>query len=166
MGGSGKTHFCKEIEANHRAKAFSDATLTSDDHRRAGFDTLGEMVARLVGRKEDCVMDESHLTVASFRDKFKRFCDEFLCGIEQKWFFFERDILACINNVYHDSQRGRESLGRLEALLNQSRIYQVPAAGSYPGFEKAVPVFKQSSPRFPTLQEAEQWLKSQVTRQG
>ncbi len=105
-----------------------DATLTQgDDRRRAGYDSLGEMVARLLGRHEDCVMDESHLTVPDFRDTFRNFAMSFLerrrAGVDS----FEHNIVACINNVFHDSQvNGRIGLGRLEALENQRKVYAVP----------------------------------------
>ena len=32
--------------------------------------------------REACVMDESHLTIPSFRDSFKIFCDTFLVTVQ------------------------------------------------------------------------------------
>jgi len=83
MGGSGKSTLCREIASSRKAIPFQDATLANGDRRRAGYDCLGEIVARLLRRNQDCVMDESHLTVPEFRNIFRAFCDDFLSGVEQ-----------------------------------------------------------------------------------
>src|SRR4051812_13436304 len=96
IAGSGKSWLCDEIarQGATQVHIFKDATLTEgNDDRRAGHGSLGEMVARLLGRSEDCVMDESHLTHAKFRLSFREFCDTFLVGVEQSWIFFEADLL-------------------------------------------------------------------------
>ena len=167
IGGSGKTHLCADLAKGGNARPFYDATLAGDDNKRAGFNCLGEMVARLLGTREDCVMDESHLTVPSFREKFKRFCDQFLIGVEQEWIFFERDVVSCINNVHHDYQiKGRQELSRLKAVRGQSRDYEVPPPGAYPGHQLPRPVYRRPSPIFDDHQEAEAfaWLESEIAR--
>lgn len=165
MGGSGKSHLCAEIAKNSNAKAFEDATLTKDDFRRAGRDCLGEMVARLLGRQEDCVMDESHLTVTGFRNKFKSFCDEFLNGVEQEWIFFEHNVVACINNVFYDSQKKGREPSRLKALKGQIEHYkEVPLPGAFPGHRELRPVYRQESPRFGQEADALSWLHGEIAR--
>ena len=162
MGGSGKPLLCSEITDASKACKFTDATLTNNDRRRAGYDCLGEMIARLLGRGQDCVMDESHLTVPTFRDTFRNFCDEFLKGVEQEWIFFERNVVACVNNVFHDWQNKRTEPSRLEALENQIKVYQVPRAGEFPGYQQPRPVYRQQSPKFKTSEEGQAliWLRA------
>lgn len=168
VAGSGKSSLRREIARERRIKGFGDATLTNhDDRRRAGRGCLGELVARLLGRGEDCVMDESHLTMDHFRGLFKGFCDEFLPNVEQEWIFFENDALACINNVYHDMYvevKDRDWLGRLKALRNQSKAYEVPPAGAYPGYQAPIRVYQQASPRFADKEEAQRWLHDEIER--
>jgi hypothetical protein len=167
MGGSGKSFLCEEIAKNSNAKAFKDATLTNNDRRRAGYDCLGEMVARLLGLDEDCVMDESHLTVPTFRDTFRDFCDEFLNGVEQEWIFFEHNVVACINNIFHDVQvNGRNELNRLKALEGQRKVYVVPPVGDFPGHRQPRSVYRQELPKFNNSQEAEaiDWLRGEIAR--
>lgn len=159
MAGSGKSHFCEKYAKEHNAKAFLDGTLANKDEKRAGFDCLGEIVARLLGRNEDCVMDESHLCMKSFRGKFKAFCDEFLPEVEQEWIFFEKNTLASINNIFHDFQKGRTSSSRLEAILGQSNGYTVPAREEYPGTRQPEPAYQRPSPRFTNEEEAVRWVK-------
>jgi hypothetical protein len=118
MGGSGKTRLCNKLAMEGNTKAFPDATLPAKDGdhlRRAGHDRLGELVARLLGSQEECVMDEAHLVNADFRNRFKDFCDRFLIGVKQEWIFFEHNVVACINNIYHDYEntRTRPDPGRL-----------------------------------------------------
>ncbi len=165
MGGSGKTYRCNEIagESTPQATVFADATLTNTDERRAGHQSLGEMVARLLGQSADCVMDESHLTVPSFRDSFKQFCDTFLIGVEQQWIFFEADVVACINNAYRDAhQKSRRELDRYKALDNQRNVYEVPPNdGQWPGWTVR-PVHKFENPQFTSESEAVCWLHSEI----
>lgn len=160
VAGSGKSSLCKKYAKEHNVKAFSDGTLANPDKKRAGFDCLGEIVARLLGRDEHCVMDESHLCMQQFRDEFKKFCDEFLTGVEQEWIFFEKNTLACINNIYHDYELGRKSSSRLQALLGQSDGYSVPALEEFPG--KREPVYLQASSRFSNEAEATQWVRDTI----
>ncbi len=163
MGGSGKSHLCHQIASRgDNIAAFHDATLTSTDPKRAGYGCLGEMVARLLSRSEDCVMDESHLTVYAFREKFREFCDEFLRGVEQEWIFFQNDVIGCINNLYCDFQNGRKELSRLEAVLGQSKVYVLPEPHTFPGYEAPRPVFKQQEPRFTSKEESLEWLQSNI----
>jgi hypothetical protein len=167
VGGSGKTTYCHELASERNATPFTDGTLAHSDRRRAGFGCLGEMVARLLRNKEDCVMDESHLTHTAFRETFKKFCDEFLAGVEQEWIFYENDVLACINNVYYDYHvNGRTGVSRLKAVENQGSVYVVPPAGTYPGHHQARPVYRQPSPQFDDKQEALAWLQGEIARQG
>lgn len=160
MAGSGKSTFCKSVAHQTGAKLFEDATLTSNDERRAGLNCLGEIVARLVGRNEDCIIDESHLTVPSFRNLFKDFCDSFLPNVNQKWIFFEKDVRACINNVYEDAQNGRDDPSRFKALNNQRVAYQIPEPHAFPGFQ--VQPVTSTNDRFGTETEAIVWLESKV----
>ena len=130
MAGSGKSSLCDEIarQSDGPVHIFKDATLTHDDKRRAGHGCLGEMVARLLGCSENCVMDEGHLTDPKFRRLFKEFCDKFLVGVSQEWIFFNADVLACINNVFHDAEtNGRKELSRYTALNNQMAVYEPPS---------------------------------------
>lgn len=171
IAGSGKSALRKEIAGNRNIKGFGDGTLVKCEPRRAGFDCLGEMVARLLGRQEDCVMDESHLTMRHFRDLFKEFCDQYLPGVQQEWIFFERNVIACINNIYHDMYvrvKERDLLSRLKALKCQGKpkAYEVPAAGEYPGHQAPHPVYRQESPKFTDEQEAMHWLQGEITRLG
>lgn len=160
MAASGKTTYCRRLSRQTGAALFQDATLTRTDRRRAGFECLGELVARLVGRKEDCVIDESHLTTPAFRDLFRQFCDEFLPEIDQKWVFFEKDVLACINNLRHDQQQGRDDLARFIALYHQRRDYSVPSPQEFPGFE-LLPVWQGAS-YFTVESKGVAWLDAQV----
>ncbi len=167
IAGSGKSALCKEIAENRNIKAFGDGTLTNSDRRRAGFDCLGELVARLLGRDEDCVMDESHLCMPTFRDTLRSFCNEFLNGVGQEWIFFDRDVLGCINNVYHDMYvqvKKREFLSRLRALVGQSGAYAVPTPGEIPGYQSPQPVYRQKTPRFTDEQEALGWVHGEIAR--
>ena len=160
MGGSGKSRLCNEIaeRSTPRPVVFSDATLTNTDERRAGHGCLGEMVARLLGRSEDCVMDESHLIVPCFREHFRNFCGTFLPQVELDWIFFEADVLACINNTYADAQKnGRRELSRYKALDNQRKVYDVPNEQDWPG-RTVRPVYKCNNPEFSTEAEAVCWL--------
>lgn len=169
MAGSGKTWFCEQIanQSTPKAVTFPDATLIcNDDNRRAGHRTLGEMVARLLGRSEDCVMDESHLTVPIFRDKFKSFCDTFLPGIQQDWIFFEANVVACINNVYHDAHaNNRSDLSRFKALENQRKIYRVPDESEWPG-RQVQRVYQRGNPQFDASSEldAVAWLQAEISK--
>jgi hypothetical protein len=160
MGGSGKSKLCEAIAERSKAVAFKDATLTKDHHRRAGHDCLGELVARLLGFQEDCVMDEAHLVNADFRNEFKGFCDRFLQGAEQEWIFFEHNVVACINNVFHDWENGQKDVSRLQSLANQIKEYQVPPAGQFPGHQEPQQIYRQPSPKFKDCQvmEARIWL--------
>lgn len=166
MAGSGKTWLCNAIadQSEPRAFTFSDATLAFNDYRRAGHQCLGEMVARLLGRDEHCVMDESHLTDPHFRTQFKEFCDTFLVGVEQEWIFFEADIVACVNNLYRDkTEGGRHELCRYQALENQRKRYHVPSEADCPG-RKTYPVHCSANPKFDQSSEsaAIEWLQSQI----
>lgn len=166
MAGSGKTWLCNAItdQCEPRPFTFSDATLTFTDDRRAGHQCLGEMVARLLGRDEDCIMDESHLTVPYFRKQFKDFCDKFLVGVEQEWIFFEADIVACVNNLYHDkAENRRHELSRYRALKNQHEIYRVPSEADWPG-RRIQSVYCAADPRFDRTGESEaiEWLQYQI----
>jgi hypothetical protein len=165
MAGSGKSTVCNEIvnQSSSPAFAFPTATLTNNDKRRAGHQSLGEMVARLLGRSEDCVMDEAHLTVPEFRTSFKQFCDVFLVGIEPHWIFFEADVVACINNVYHDAQgpQGRRDLCRFKALDAQRTIYKVPNKSEFPNHTVRA-VYKQEHPQFSDESTAVAWLESEI----
>jgi len=165
MGGSGKSHLCDEITSSQNAFSFKDATLTNCDRRRAGYDCLGEIVARLLLRNENCVMDEAHLTNEDFRRTFKSFCGEFLKGVEQEWVFFENDALGCINTVYSEvTTKSRVECSRFESLANQIPNYKVPEPGSYPGYAKPRPVFQQSSPHFHREADVLEWLHSEIKR--
>lgn len=164
MGGSGKSELCKKIAESSmpRPVIFSDATLTYTDERRAGHGCLGEMVARLLGQSEDCVMDESHLIDPCFRGHFRNFCGEFLPQVELHWIFFEADVLACINNTYADAQLNvRRELSRYKALDNQRKVYVVPNEQEWPG-RKVHPVYKCNKPAFSTEPEAICWLHSEI----
>ena len=165
MGGSGKSHLCDEIAKERGSALFKDATLTKNDWRRAGHDCLGEMVARLLGRDEDCVMDEAHLTDANFRNAFKDFCNTFLTGVEQEWIFFEHDVLACINNVFHDAQTTRrDEPSRLKSLGNQVDSYKIPLPHEFPGYTQPRPVFKQPNAKFAHEADAREWLRGEIER--
>ena len=164
IGGSGKTMLGRTIAERQNGLAFSDGTLTNSDRRRAGFECLGEIVARLLRDKRDCVMDESHLTVSSFRKDFSEFCDNFLNGIEQEWIFFEHDFLGCVNNIFHDFENGRDGLDRLEAVSKQSEIYNLPEPGSFPGYQNPLPVFRRLNPQFNNIQDARDWLNEEIAR--
>ncbi|WP_435005208.1 AAA family ATPase [Tundrisphaera lichenicola] len=168
VGGSGKTTYGKSLAEERYATAFIDGTLAEGDARRAGFRCLGEMVARLLGRGEDCVMDESHLTHPGFRETFKDFCDQFLAGVDQEWIFFENDILACINNVYFDQNKAKPRIGlpRLKAVQDQGRHYEVPPPGIYPGHHQARSVYQQPSPQFNDILKAQTWLQAEIERQS
>jgi hypothetical protein len=165
MGGSGKSMLCDEIATTSNATAFTDATLVPEgDHdRRAGHRCLGELVARLLGFQQDCVMDEPHLVNADFRNKFRDFCDTFLKGVEQEWIFFEHNVVACINNIYDDCEntRTRKDVRRLQSLANQINEYKVPPAGGFPGHHEPRKVYRQSSPTFKDCEEeaALSWLR-------
>lgn len=161
--GSGKTTLLKKIvRENAGVYGFSDATLASCDRKRAGFKCLGEIVARLLGEQVHCVIDESHLTVASFRDLFKRFCDELLTDVEVEWIFIKNDTLACINNVYSDYITGRrDEHSRYRALLEQSQQYSPPTDGEWPN-SKIIEVEEQDDPRFTDEGSALAWLNEMV----
>ena len=163
MAGSGKTKLCEEIaKQSSTTFSFSDATLVHNDYRRAGYQCLGEIVARLLGRNENCVMDESHLTNSCFRKKFKKFCDDFLHGIEQRWIFFEPNVLKCINNVYKDFQKKKaDELPRLKALNNQRKIYKPPCQSEFPG-QTEREVYSNNDPQFSDESEAVKWLESTI----
>ena len=169
MAGSGKTWLCDDIAKQSTPKAvmFPDATLTCNDNkRRAGHQTLGEMVARLLGGSEDCVMDESHLTDPNFRMMFKEFCDTFLVGIQLDWIFFEPNVVACINNVYHDAHtHQRFDLSRFKALESQRKIYSVPNESEWPG-RQVQSVYQRANPQFKSSneQEAVAWLQAEIDR--
>ncbi len=100
------------------------------DHERVGYGKFTEVVARLLGKGENCVVEESHLTTTSFRKEFVRFCDLFLPNIKKDWVFFESDPLRCLNNVYHDfkvaTNREYQHKSRIEAVLNQVEQYEIP----------------------------------------
>ncbi|MBX3451558.1 MAG: hypothetical protein KF777_18500 [Planctomycetaceae bacterium] len=164
VAGSGKSHFCKRYAREHKAKAFLDGTLANKEEKRAGFDCLGEIVARLLGQNEDCVMDESHLCMEDFRNLFKEFCDEFLPEVEQEWIFFEKNTLACINNICHDYGKGRTSLSRLRALRGQSNDYTVPPRGEFPGSAQPVAVFDGYPPSFSGEEDAIQWVQETIDK--
>lgn len=163
MAGSGKTHFCKQLSQESGAKFFNDATLV-DDKRRSGHGCLSEIVARLLGRSEDCIMDESHLTVSSFRSRFKSFCDEYLEGIELQWICFEADVLACINNVFYDfTNQIRSKPGRLNALNRQRTQYELPSETELPD-RLVQTVYRQAEPEFKHEDTAIKWLESEIER--
>lgn len=149
---------CDEIAKKSNAAAFKDATLVTegDHHRRAGHDRLGELVARLLGFQQDCVMDEAHLVNADFRGEFKDFCDRFLQGVEQKWIFFEHNVVTCINNVYHDWEitGTRKEVSRRRSLANQIKEYEVPPAGNFPGHQGPRKIVWQEPPKFKDCEEA------------
>jgi hypothetical protein len=168
MAGSGKSWLCDDIKKQRATPVyiFKDATLTNSDERRAGHECLGEMVARLVGRSEDCVMDEAHLTVPGFRQSFKSFCDTFLEGVDQKWIFYEANVLACINNLFHDAQsNGRVELSRYRALEAQRGIYKVPDEAAWPG-RMVREVHRCEKPIFKASEEAQavKWLQLEIAR--
>lgn len=166
MAGSGKSSLCDQIERDSKSSVntFKDATLTHDDRRRAGHGCLGEMVARLLGRSEDCVMDEGHLTDPGFRDLFKAFCDEFLDGVEKTWIFYSADTLSCVNNVFHDATtQGRVELSRYKALNNQRLVYQPPSEADWPGRELRE-VYRSEKPQFTNEHDAVGWLESEISR--
>ena len=100
-------------------------------------------------------MDEAHLVNANFRNEFKNFCDKFLKGVEQEWTFFEYNVVACINNVFHDWENGRKEVSRLQSLANQIKEYQVPPAGQFPGHQEPQPIYRQPSPKFKDCQVKE-----------
>lgn len=169
IGGSGKTSLCKEIanQSPTPTYVFPDATLVqNNDERRAGHGALGEMVARLLGRGEDCLMDESHLVHPGFRNSFKRFCDTLLVGVDQNWIFFEADGLACINNVYYDytfGNRKRDHLSRFRAVDDQRQKYTVPDETDFPG-RIVHKVYQGEAPRFKASEESQaiKWLQSEI----
>jgi hypothetical protein len=156
MGGSGKSTLCKEIAGEIGTDPFSDATLTWNDSARAGHKCLGELVARLLRTNQDCVMDEAHLVDAGFRKEFRRFCDEFLRDVKQKWIFLERDVVACINNVFREweKENGRKELSRLTSLANQIKEYKVPLASEFEGHEfETRPVHSQEPRKFKACEQ-------------
>jgi hypothetical protein len=164
MGGSGKSKLCDEIAKKSKATAFKDAThVPKGDHaRRAGHKCLGEVVARLLGFQQDCVMDEPHLVNADFRMQFKGFCDDFLKCVEQEWIFFQHDVVACINNIYYDWEIGtRQEVSRLQSFANQIGEYKVPPAGDFPGHCEPQRVYRQAFPKFKDWEEeaALSWLR-------
>ena len=160
MGGSGKTYFCRKIAG--RRPFFESATLTKNDERRAGHRCLGELVARLLGRDEDCVMEEPRLTEPKFRNTFKDFCDRFLGGVKQEWIFFERDVVGCINNVFEDARSAQPKPGRLPALCNQIGVYRVPDPHEFPGYIEPHPVYRGHEPKFDDEDDALDWLRGKV----
>jgi hypothetical protein len=106
-------------------------------------------------------MDEAHLVNADFRREFKDFCDTFLKDVEQEWIFFERNVVACINNVFDDWENGRRrEVDRLRSLANQIKEYKVPSAGTFTGHQSPREVIRQQSPKFKDSEEAEAriWL--------
>ena len=167
MAGSGKTHLCRTIaaESSPPAVPFPDATWANSGSKRAGHESLGEIVARLLGRGEDCVMDEAHLTSTEFRNHFKEFCETFLPEIELRWIFFKPDALQCINNVYRDCQGpdGRCELGRFESLNKQRLRYSVPDATEFPGRE-VWDVYRHDKRQFSKEAIAVEWLESEIDR--
>lgn len=167
MAGSGKSCLCNEIatRSTPATPAFKDGTLTNTNERRAGHECLGEIIARLLGCGEDCVMDEAHLTDPSFRASFIRFCETFLPKIELEWRFFEADVVACINNVYRDAQNGRRQLCRYKALDAQRKLYSVPDEAALPG-RTVHSVYQCESPRFSPSEESDaiQWLQSEIAQ--
>jgi hypothetical protein len=163
IAGSGKTTLCREIARVSGINAFEDATLTdNNDHKRAGFDCLGEIVARLLGRNENCVMEEGHLCSPGFRENFISFCNKFLKNVELEWIFYENDLLACINNVYHDwMKKNRKDVGRLRALINQNRVYMPPSETECPG--RQIRKVECDNPRkFDNETDAVLWLLSSI----
>jgi len=167
IAGSGKSSLCADLAQVRNVKVFEDATLVNSDRRRAGYDCLGELVARLLGCKEDCIMEESHLTMEQFRNTFKKFCDEHLRGVTQDWIFFKNDPVRCINNVFHDMYveiKERDHSSRLRALLGQIEGYVVPAKGEFPGHDLPRDVFQLESPTFTEKHEALDWLRKEISR--
>ncbi len=164
VGGSGKSTLCEQLKEESQSETFvfKDATLTKSDSRRAGHECLGEIVARLLGCGQDCLIDEPHLANPDFREEFKSFCDKFLPDVEQEWIFFEKDALNCINNLYYDAvNKNRIESERFKAVKNQLEVYSVPSPAGYSGF-KVQPVYKQDNPRFSDLAEALHWLNSKI----
>ncbi len=72
VGGSGKTYFARQQSRERTEPYFSDVTLVNikDRRQRAGYGKITEVVARLLGRDESCIIDESYLTNTGFRDDF------------------------------------------------------------------------------------------------
>lgn len=165
VGASGKSTLCRQLAEDTEALPFEDATLTKPDHKRAGFECLGEIVARLMVEKRDCVMDESHLVDPKFRKIFKEFCDTFLKGVDQEWLFFKNNPLACINNLEHDADVGdREHLSRFEAVKRQCKSYEVPPPAEWPGFKELETVCHHDDPKFTTENAAYAWLDEQIDK--
>jgi hypothetical protein len=166
-GGSGKTWHCNRIATETGALPFPEATNVApgDESRRAGHGRLPELVAQLLANRRDCVMDEAHLVNARFLEEFRRFCDAHLIGVQQEWRFFERNVLACINNVYADwVTNQRQDRSRFESLQNQLGVYQPPPLGEYPGHQQLLPVHRQLSPQFNNEAEALAWLSDMAGR--
>ena len=136
VGGSGKTHFGRKLaETEDVQYFFDDFTVPHPDRRRAGFKGLGETIFRLQ-QGVDCIVDESHLTVTGFREDFREFLNQFLPDVEQRWIFFERNVLASINNAYDAyHNQNRRDLGRLKAIYGQLIAYTVPPFHGYPGYQ-------------------------------
>lgn len=167
MGGSGKSKLCLEIAKKSNAIAFKDATLTFNDHRRAGHECLGELVARLLGSQQNCVMDEPHLVNSDFRCEFRDFCERFLDVVEQEWIFFESDVVSCIDNVYDDWEKGRRTdIGRFKSLANQIEVYKVPPPDTFPGHQNPRKVYRRPRPKFKDdeVETAISWLKSMAKK--
>ncbi len=166
MGGSGKSYFGKDLAKRERIKHFfEDFTVPSPDCRRAGFKGLGETVFRLL-QGDDCIVDESHLTVTEFREDFRAFLREFLPNVEQRWIFFENDPLSCINNAYKDylnAESKRDHIGRLKALNNQRQCYKVPDPTGYQGFQRK-DVY-DGNPHFADESAAISWLQQTLNAQ-
>jgi hypothetical protein len=160
-GGSGKTWLCKKIAVETSARPFPEATNVGpgDERGRAGHDRLPELVVLLLVNGLDCVMDEAHLVNLDFRQEFRRFCDTHLLGVQQKWLFFERNVLACINNVFADwNKMKRQDQSRFDSLNRQLEVYKPPPLGEFPGHQKLQTVYLQPSPQFNDEVQARAWL--------
>ena len=175
MAGSGKSHLLSEISKSGGVpmeNCFPDATLAQENKHRAGFKRLPEIVARLLGNNEDCVMDEAHLADPEFQRYFRGFMDEFLRDVDQHWIFFKHDVVACINNLYRDAERGvHTGYDRFKALDNQRKVYRVPGKAEWSGESgvttiEFLPVHNSVNSRFAQADKTDaiDWLQSEIKR--
>ncbi len=156
MAGSGKTTLCRQLaDPEHQ---FSDVA-NPELGRRLGRRGVGELVARLA-RGEDCVVDAPNLAIPENRDRFRDFFEEFLPDVEVKWIFFEKDVVACVNNLERDLMAKRDQLSRLETFRDHARRYRLPDE-SWGDFELR-PVYKDDSPKFADEEAALRFVDEQI----
>lgn len=170
MAGSGKTYAANELARNEKIRnVFPDATnVDCCDKKRAGINSLGEIVARLK-RGENCVMDEAHLTNDEFRKHFITFCNTFLGEIDISWIVFELNKLNCINNLKHDfDHHNRKDKGRLESFKNQAENYSsdsVKKELESMGFQVETRAVTSSNVFFNDLEKAMKWLDDAIKQE-